>query len=257
MFEITALLKKAIPFELKRSTSFISIILTIVVVGFLSKIGEWLFEKIVLILQFAFPFIKNFYSWATSTTYQISLLAIIFYILAFIILIFPIYRKFDKFFMQGKNKELIFRDDFNTNQGWQMNYWGTNNPEKTNRIENSTMIFEAREDELQNANKEFGAYYDLKNGIYEGYTYQICCKVKSDPDTTMKFQLWLHDNVVGNRSSMRTEKSPKEMETPSNEFREIKTNFIATATNGIRIHLHNKGGLGRIYVKEVAVYKAS
>jgi hypothetical protein len=73
----------------------------------------------------------------------------------------------------------------------------------------------------------------------------------------MKFQLWLHDNIVGNRSSMRTEKAPKEMETPSNEFKEIKTNFIATATNGIRIHLHNRGGLGKIYVKEVAVYKVS
>lgn len=255
MFEITESLKKVIPFELKRSTSIVSVILTIIVVGFLSKIGEWLFEKIALLLQFTFPFIKNFYSWATSTTYQISLLAIIFYVLAFIILIFPIYRKFDKFFMLGRKKELIFKDDFNTNQGWQLNYWGTNNPEKTNRIENSTMIFEAREDELQNANKEFGACYDLKNGIYEGYTYKVCCKVKADPNTTMKFQLWLHDNVVGNRSSMRTEKSPKEMEIPSDEFKEIKTNFIATATNGIRIHLHNKGGLGKIYVKEVAVYK--
>ena len=96
-----------------------------------------------------------------------------------------------------------------------------------------------------------------QNGIYEGYTYEVRCKVKSDPNTTMKFQLWLHDNVVGNRSSMRTEKVPKAMETPSNEFKEIKTNFIATATNGIRIHLHNKGGLGKIYVREIAVYKVS
>jgi len=257
MREIIEFLKKSIPFEIKRSTSIVSVILAIIIIGFLSEIGRWFFDGIVSLLKLALPFVGNFYLWATSITYQISLLTIIFYVFALIILIFPIYRKLDKFFMQGKNKELIFKDDFNTDQGWQLNYWGTTNPAKTNRIENSTMIFEAREDELQNANKEFGAYFDLKNGIYEGYTYEVCCKVKSDPNTTMKFQLWLHDNVVGNRSSMRTKKMPEEFKTPSNDFKEIKARFIATVTNGIRIHLHNKGGFGKIYVKEVVVYKVS
>jgi len=222
---------------------------------FFAKIGEWFFEKVAFLFQLTLPFIGSFYLWATMKTYQISLLAIIFYMLALVILIFPLYRRFDKFFMQGKNRELIFKDDFVVDQGWRLNYWGTTNPNKTNRIENSTMIFEASEDELQDENKEFGAYYDLKNGIYEGYTYEVCCKVKSDPNTTMKFQLWLHDNVIGNRSSMRTKKMPEELETPSLEFKEIKATFIATATNGIRIHLHNKGGLGKIYVKEVIVHK--
>lgn len=257
MSKIGVLLNKAIPFELKRGTSFFSVILALIIIGFLSKTGEWIFEKMTLSLKSVTPLIGNFYSWATSITYQISLFAIIFYIFALIILIFPIYRKLDKFFMQKKNKELIFKDDFSNEQGWQLNYWRTTNPEKTNRIEDSTMIFEAREDELLNEKKEFGAYYDLKNGIYEGYTYEVICKVKSDPGTTMKFQLWLHDNVVGNRSSMRTAKSPEELETPSNDFQEIKIKFVATATNGIRIHLHNKGGLGKIYVKDVTVYKIS
>lgn len=257
MLKITEFLKKSIPFEIKRSASLISVILAIIIIGFLSEIGRWLFEKIASLFKLSFPLIGNFYLWATSITYQISLLTIIFYILALAVLIFPIYRKLDKLFMFGRNKELIFKDDFNANQGWQLNYWGTTNPQKTNRIENSTIIFEANENELKNANKEFGAYYDLKNGIYEGYTYEVCCKVKSDPNTTMKFQLWLHDNVIGNRSSMRTKKMPEELETPSINFEEIKTRFVATATNGIRIHLHNKGGLGKIYVKEVAVYKVS
>lgn len=257
MFKIVAFLKRFVPFEIKRSTSIISVVLTLIAIGFLSKIGEWLFEEITFLLKLSLPFIGNFYSWAISITYQVSLLAIIFYVFALIILIFPIYRKLDKFFMQGRNKELIFKDDFSTNQGWQLNYWGTTNPAKTNRIEDSTMIFEASESELQNKNKEFGAYYDLKNGIYEGYMYEVRCKVKSDPNTTMKFQLWLHDNVIGNRSSMRTKKEPENLETPNNEFKEIKTHFIATATNGIRIHLHNKGGFGKIYVKEISVYKVS
>lgn len=257
MSEISFLLKKLIPFELKRSTSIFSVILALIIIGFLSKAGEWVFEKITSLFRSIIPLIGNFYSWATSITYQISLLAIIFYALALIILIFPIYRKLDKFFIQKKNKELIFKDDFSTNQGWQLNYWGTTNPEKTNRIENSTMIFEAYEDELLNEKKEFGAYYDLKNGVYEGYTYEVTCKIKSDPGTTMKFQLWLHDNIVGNRSSMRTAKSPEELETPSNDFQEIKAKFVATVTNGVRIHLHNKGGLGKIYVKDIIVYKVS
>lgn len=257
MSKVTEILKKYIPFELKRNTSTIAVVFALIAAGFFAKIGEWLFEKIASLFQLTLPFIGIFYLWATTKTYQISLLAIIFYILALVILIFPLYRKFDKFFMQGRNKELIFKDDFIIDQGWQLNYWGTTNPKKTNRIENSVMIFEASERELQNENKEFGAYYDLKNGIYEGYTYEVRCKVKSDPNTTMKFQLWLHDNVIGNRSSMRTKKAPEELETPSNEFKEIKTNFIATATNGIRIHLHNKGGFGKIYVKEIAVYKVS
>lgn len=257
MTRIIEFFKKSIPFELKRNTSIFAIIFALIAIGFFAKIGEWIFEKLLLLLQEAFPFFGKFYLLATTTTYQISLLVIIFYVLALVILIFPLYRKFDKFFMFGRKKELIFKDDFIINQGWHLNYWGTTNPEKTNRIENSVMIFEANESELLNENKEFGAYFDLKNGIYEGYTYEVCCKVKSDSNTTMKFQLWLHDNVVGNRSSMRTEKIPKEFEIPSNEFKELKINFLATITNGIRIHLHNKGGFGKIYVKEVAVYKVS
>lgn len=257
MLKIVEYLKRSIPFEIKRSTSVISVVLTIIIIGFLTEIGKWIFGEVTSLFKLSVPFISNFYLWSTSITYQISLLAIFFYLFLLVVLIFPIYRKLDKFFMFGKNKELIFKDNFVNNKGWHLNYWGTNNPEKTNRVENSTMVFEAQENEVQNKNKEFGAFYDLKNGIYEGFKYEVCCKVKSDPSTTMKFQLWLHDNVVGNKSSTRTKKEPKEIKTPGNEFEEIKARFIATSTNGIRIHLHNKAGFGKIYIKEVSVYKVS
>ncbi len=150
-------------------------------------------------------------------------------------------------------KEIIFEDDFVSNKGWIMNYWGTTNPDKTNRIESSMIIFEATENELLHPNKEFGAYIDLKNGIDEGSAYEVSCLVKSEPGTTMKFQLWLHDNVIGNNSSMRTEKNPAQLKTPGNDFEKIKLEFIATVTKGIRIHLHNQGGVGKIIVDKVTV----
>lgn len=156
-------------------------------------------------------------------------------------------------YKKNNKKELVFEDDFDNNKGWILNYWGTTNPSKTNRIENSMIIFEANEDELLHPKKEFGAYIDLKNGIHEGSIYEITCKVKSELGTTMKFQLWLHDNVIGNNSSMRTVKYPNALEIPDSNFKEIKLRFVATVTNGIRIHLHNKGGRGKILVDKVTV----
>ncbi len=155
------------------------------------------------------------------------------------------------------NQKLIFEDNFSSNNGWLLNYWGTTNPSKTARIENSTIVFEALENELLDNTKEYGAYIDLKDGISEGSKYLISCSVKSEPGTTMRFQLWIHDNVIGNNSSMRTGKDPQNLEIPGTSYEEKKVEFVATATNGIRIHLHNKGGVGRISVRQVSVIQIS
>ncbi len=166
--------------------------------------------------------------------------------------LFP-FREYKK---KDNKKVIIFEDDFTDNKGWFLNYWGTTNPAKTNRIENSMIIFEATEDDLLHPSKEFGAYIDLRNNIKEGEVYEVSCSVKAELGTTMKFQLWVHDNIVGNKLSMRTEKYPIKLKTPSARFKEVKLRFVATSTNGMRIHLHNKGGKGRIFVKKVIVLKA-
>ena len=156
----------------------------------------------------------------------------------------------DKIVLRRFRNEIVFKDDFDAgNKGWALNYWGSYNPQKTNRIENSTMIFEATESDLADTRKEFGAYIDLRNGIYRGYTYEIICKVKSAEHTTMQFMLWLHD-TLGGASSINTP-----LGTPSTSGETIKLEFEVNVTEAIRIHLHNKAGEGKILVNGVVVRK--
>ena len=61
----------------------------------------------------------------------------------------PIWRFIKKLLNIGPG--LIFYDNFSTNfYYWELNYWGSANPPKTNRIENKKMIFEATAAEWQN-----------------------------------------------------------------------------------------------------------
>jgi len=144
--------------------------------------------------------------------------------------------------------EIVFIDRFNAgNKGWNLNYWGSHNPRKTNRIENSSMVFEATESDLKD--EAFGAYFDLTDGIHQGNEYEVNCKVKSDENTTMEFSLWLHDTTGGD-SNINTNSR-----TPSTKFEEFKLGFTANKHEAIRIHLHNKPGLGRIIVDEVVARK--
>lgn len=170
-------LKNLWPNEFKRPTSIISYILS----GILAACGWWIFNDIILknikkVSNSVFDFM--------SQTFSVNL----FFIIAYSTLFIVISRYFDRKFLMGKEGILIFEDKFESiGSGWFLNYWGSNNPSKTNRIENGAMIFEATESELQNDNKEFGAYYNLSNGIFEGNEYEVICKVKSDPGTTMRF----------------------------------------------------------------------
>lgn len=258
--------------EVLRWSVFYRIILTLsmpltffVIIIIVSKYSIWIknvkkiSDKLAYILYWLI-----FHPYARISYLTIILIAIIFVsrfnfititlsILAFTVFLwslkqFPLqeYRKENK-------KEIIFEDDFLNNRGWFLNYWGTTNPSKTNRIENSTMIFEATEDELLNPKKEFGACIDLRSGITEGYTYEIRCKVKSIPNTTMGFQLWVHDTIGKNPAVSKTE--PQYFQTPNQEYQEIKLNYVANSNNAIRIHLHNRGGMGRILIDKVIVFK--
>lgn len=246
-------LKDKIPFELKRGTSFISIVLALIIAGLFTRLGEIVLEKALDFIKpyiptavNGFKFIWDFIILLMSVSFEVN----VFGLIIFVILLFPIYRMIDKFFLKKMRGEIVFKDEFNAgNKGWQMNYWGSNNPQKTNRIENSYMVFEATESDLTNSKKEFGAYIDLKNGIYQGNEYEVICRVAADANTTMQFRLWLHD-TRGSSSSIQTNYI-----TPTEKISTLSLKFTSNKTNAIRIHLHNKAGLGKIKVKEVIVKK--
>jgi hypothetical protein len=147
--------------------------------------------------------------------------------------------------------EIVFIDKFDTdNKGWNLNHWKSNNPQKTNRIENPYMIFEATESDWPIRN-ENGANFNLRKGLEQGKKYEVVCKVRSDKNTTMQFRLWLHDaKLHGAGNSIKTD-----FKTPSTEFEEFKLEYTANETEAMRIHLHNKAGAGRIIVDEVVVRK--
>lgn len=246
------IIKKIVPFELMRTSSWLSVAITLIIVGALGEIGKILIYAIGGLITKITPTTKDFFLWANSTNIQVSYFTLFSYVIIFIVLLFPIYRYLDRFLLNKFRREIIFEDDFDsTSKGWYLNYWGSTNPQKTNRIENSLMIFEANENELVDPKKEFGAYVDVRNGIYQGYTYEISCKVKSDIETTMGFQLWVHDTTGGISSVWE----PSKFFSPQTSFREIKLKFIATSTGAIRVHLHNKAGKGRILVDNVSVVK--
>lgn len=172
--------------------------------------------------------------------------------LIFIILFIPIYHLFDKKVLSRLISEIVFFDDFDKNKyTWMFNYWGSTNPQKTNRIQNGCMVFEADQTEWQSQNFENGAYIDLRNGIIEGLNYTIKCKVKSSLNSTMGFKLWVHD-IKGNKNMT----NPIAFETPpSADYKEYSLVFKATETNGIRIHLHCKAGVGFMMVESVKVIR--
>lgn len=234
-------LKDHIPFELKRGTSIISIIIALIIVGLFNEVGKLILSELII------PFIPKV--WNTiivilSYTVEINLLGLF----VFVVLLFPIYRLIDKKLLNRKEKEIIFQDsNFKT---WNLNYWESHNPTKTNRIEDSRLVFEAQPNELVNPSNRYGAFFDLSNGIYEGNEYKVECLVRSEPNSTMKFQLWLHDSTGNNES-----KFPTDLETPPTKNKLYSAKFRATNTNVLRIHLHNEAGSGKTYVENVKVYK--
>jgi hypothetical protein len=170
----------------------------------------------------------------------------------FIVLFIPIYRFIDKRILSRLISEVVFFDDFDkATYAWILNYWGSTNPEKTNRIQNGCMVFEANQNEWPSRHSENGAFLDLSNGIIEGLNYTIKCKVKSSLNSTMGFRLWVHD-VKG--SSTIT--NPIAFETPpSDDYKEYSLAFKATETNAIRVHLHCKAGAGFLMVDSVKVIR--
>jgi len=249
---IIDILKKIIPFELKRGTSIVSIIIALIITGILTKLVDFILSLIIKGLLKLLPSISEKLLYILQYEIKINILVLIIGIVLFIIILFPIYRKVDKFILKKKKRELIFDDDFLTDMGWTKNYWGSTNKSKTNRIENSYMIFEATQNEWPEKGYS-GAYYDITNGIFNGNVYEVSCFVKSDNKSTMEFQLWLHNIRSG--PDYYEVKYPDNLFIPTAKGIEIKLNFNAISSNAMRIHLHCKGGIGRILVDYVKVHK--
>lgn len=228
-------------------TSSIAVIVFLILTGVFNSLGADLYN-----------YIKDLNPSKVNNVI-IKLSSILFYsiriniltIFLFIIFLVPLIRYLDRKIFSKLITENIFLEDFKNNiHTWGLNYWGSTNPKKTNRIENGMMIFEASSNEWRQ-NLEGGACYDLHNNIINGRSYEISCKVKASSDCTMGFKLWVHD-VVGEKSL----NIPNDFEVPpSNSFKEYKLSFTATNSNAIRIHLHCKAGKGRIMINEVKVIR--
>lgn len=238
-------LGRLLPFELKRGTSLISIVITAILAGFLGGIGDLIAKGLVEIIPKTYPFLNRLVE-LLFLRFELNVLTL----LIGLFLIFPVYRFVDRLLLKRKEKELIYEDRFTTNAGWFLNYWGTTNPSKTNRIEDSGMVFEAIAVEVVNQERFYGAFYDLRNGIYQGNIYRVICLVKSANAASMAFQLWLHDTAA--KSDV---KAPERPTTPRESGDEVSCDFKATETNALRIHLHCRGGSGRIIVEKVSVFK--
>lgn len=239
-------IKDKVPFELKRGSSFGSIVIALIVAGIFTRLGEIILEGLLNLVKPFLPDVWKWFMWLLTFSFEVNLIGLI----VFVVALFPIYRRLDRFFLGRTKDEVIFIDKFDAgNKGWNLNHWRSQNPKKTNRIENSSMVFEATESDWPDKRNENGANLNLRNGIYQGNKYEVMCRVKSVENTTMQFRLWLHDTTGGDSSKAT------DFETPPAQFKEVKLEYTANETEAIRIHLHCKAGAGKIIVDEVVVRK--
>lgn len=226
-------------------TTLLTFTVTGILLGFLAKLGEDLYEKIKL---YDFRHLNEFGQWLVkllTKTVEFQVINIILISVAAL----PIYRLINRYVISKLLSEVIFIEDFSSTANfWAMNYWGSTDPSKTNRIENGKMIFQANSNEWKsNGLDQNGAYFDLRSGLLVGLNYEVECKVKSTPSTTMKFQLWLHDTLEKNSIKTNLEIPP------SDDYKTYKLQFKATESKAIRIHLHCYSGQGQIIVSEIKV----
>ncbi len=239
-----------LPFPFNKPQSILIGIVALIVSGFFLQFGTTIFNwtypqtvpylpKVIqqLIYGLTYPFF----------TLRVSLLGSV----TFLLLVYLLFKLINYFFLKKARDTIVFVDEFDfSNKGWVLNYWGSNDPDKTCHFDNSMLIFEALPNDLHNSKGENGAYYDLFQGMYEGSKYEISCWVRSEQNTTMGFKLWVHDTTGKNER-----KFPANFYTPGLAPEEIKVGFTGTKSDGLRIHLHTRAGSGRIVVDKVKVVK--
>jgi len=227
-------------------TTIATFVLTGIILGFLAAAGEDLYHFLKSIdYGFLGTWGQEIMKFLTRTV-EIPYVTI----LIFVIVSIPLYRVINKRILSRLIHEVIFVDTFSSKATyWALNYWGSRNPEKTNRIEKNQMIFEAQPNEWTWSGNpgQNGALYDVRAGITRGLFYTVECLAMATPGTTMKFRLWLHD-TEGNNSVITEPETP-----PTDKPKKYSLRFKATETRAMRIHLHCFAGDGRIVVSEVKV----
>lgn len=220
----------------------ITTLVLLTLTGFFNKLGELLFDA----LTGALP---KFWSSILSLILRPITISLWAFILIIVVLI-PVATLTTGLYFRIRRHVEIFFDDFATpNRYWGLNYW--QGKAETVRFEGNHLVLQAATLEEWPATGCNGAYIDLTYGIYENETYEISCRVKSSPNSTMGFQLWVHDTVGKDKRSL----DPQDFETPPNDYKLYKTTFVTTKTKAIRVHLHARIGTGSILVSDVKVVK--
>lgn len=167
-------------------------------------------------------------------------------------MIFPLYHLIVRLYIKVFNQSIIFKDNFteSTNH-WGLNYW--QGKASSIKLEDNHLVFETSPGDWQGSKGVDGAFMDLTYGIYEGHKYEVSCQVKSSPNSTIGFQLWVHD-TIGNDPSMYLF-DPPQFETPPTTYKTYKVIFQASSTKSLRIHLHGREGTGKLMIKQVKVSK--
>src|SRR5258708_18696611 len=157
-------------------TAFLAFIGTAITLGFLTRIGEDIYDRLKTydfkqLGEFGQLIVRFF-----TTTIEVELINVLLVVIAAV----PFYRLINRYIVSKLFSEVIFIEDFSSNTYfWVLNYWGSTNRTKTNRIENHQMIFEALPTEWTWSGNpgQNGAYYDLRTGIVNGLNYSVECKV--------------------------------------------------------------------------------
>jgi len=161
-----------------------------------------------------------------------------------------------------ETKKQIFYEDFydvpfGKPPGWKIDDWRTKDRDRISEliwIDGNHMIFTGDEDAFGDRdNKKGVSHFDLRGRLKYGHSYEIQCRVRSDPGTKARVCLWCHDIHPEGGTSFKQRCT--EQRTPRTDWEVIELVYTATQTNDIRIHLKYFPGPGTIHVDEVRVFE--
>lgn len=146
-------------------------------------------------------------------------------------------------------KQVVRREDTNyseipINNLWVLNHWGSDFAS----IVNGRMIFKGLRTRLETE----GCHVNIINGLDVGSIYKVSCFVRSQPNTTGRFQLWCHDNIGiepnGSEAAIQ-------YAIPSIEGERCSLRFDAKYNKHLRIHRQYTPGEGQIEVDDIRISK--
>jgi len=149
----------------------------------------------------------------------------------------------------GVREFLLFSDDFSQKpdgRGWHRNYRPTEPPgSDLCRIEDSGLRLAGTPQQLPEG--ENGACIDLPD-VQKGKSYDIRCRVRSQRQSAIPFQLWIHDTT--GEAEVRLPRRPTK---PKVKGGSISATFTGTGSGALRVHLHHLAGQGAVWVDRVEV----